>query len=360
MRHPIPLEHLVFTHRELRAQCGMGFGVLVLVTTVFVAFAVAQGRESDSLPKAEPAIDVVWAAWSIRTAAITSIAITCEIDTTVIGDGGDGKPRERFNPFAEAIPSKDKVLKATAEYAFENGKITIKKSGDVIDPDDPEAITRQILNAAFDGQANTSLHEETMLPMAVIERTLTPASIVFTNADFIAVALWMQPAKVLKEIGWSIDKMSMQQDPVDASGVQCRRIRIPRESLRWTSAIDVDPNRKWIPVRWQSWLDGKLSTVLTIDYRNEEEFGPVVNEWVYDRYNEEGEHESISRGRVTRCDLNGDIDDSRFTIKFPLGTHVVENSRGGNRYYIQMPSDLLVPINENDYGRTIPLDQVEK
>jgi hypothetical protein len=303
----------------------------------------------------EPTINDVHAAWVSRTAAIEFVEITCEIVTTVIGDGVEGKPRERLNPFAKAIPTTDRVLKATAEYAYENGKTAIKKSSDIIPPDDPDTIAQQIFHAAFDGKTNASYVKQAgYLTMGDIERSSTPSPRVATNLDFLAVSLWIEPSRVLKDSGWSVGRMSLEKDLLETSGILCRRIRVPR-GPRLTGAIDADPKRDWTPVRWQTWADGKPSTVVTIGYRHDEGFGPVVSEWEITRYNEAGRHESTSRGRVIRYDLNRDIDDSSFTVKFPVGTHVVEKWRNRNRYYIQMPNDLLVPIKESDFGSREPL-----
>ena len=57
-------------------------------------------------------------------------------------------------------------------------------------------------------------------------------------------------------------------------------------------------------------------------------------------------------GSVDKCTVNAKIDESKFTVEFPVGTHVHDSSKGD---YIQQPAGKIKPISPKEYG-VIPSD----
>lgn len=202
----------------------------------------------------------------------------------------------------------------------------------------------------YDGTVNTQLIEETSLPMGSIIKEQTADRRLYVHVDFLAVNFWLHPKEVLQRIGWSVADMSVEEDIVEVNGVKCRRVLIPRKGNRWKSVLDVKPESGWVPVQWQTWLDGKLTMKLSIRYGVDEKAGPVVKDWSYVRYNDVGDTEKILRGQVSKYSINSGVDDALFTIQFPVGTHVLEKSNGERRYYRQ-DTDGLKLIDQREYGK---------
>jgi hypothetical protein len=76
----------------------------------------------------------------------------------------------------------------------------------------------------------------------------------------------------------------------------------------------------------------------------------VIKNWELVDCDEAGIVEAIRKGTVTSSTLNGQVDESRFEIKFPIGTHVIEKDGDVKKYYIQ-EKDRLVPIEPEEYGK---------
>jgi hypothetical protein len=302
--------------------------------------------EGDLVPSSRNDLE---SAWAERAGAITSLTLTAAIDETIVGSGED--PAEQPGPFDVTRPKDDQTSKVVIEYAHDEREIGLTRRSFASTGDEQaEKAPQQQLLLTFDGQINSSLCvEEARLPMGTIKTSRSADSRLYVHVDFLAVSLWLHPKKMLRDIGWSVDTMTVEKNTVDVSGVACRRIRIPRNTNRWTSAIDVDPARDFVPVQWQTWLDGHLSMKLTIEYEDDKKVGPVVKGWSYAHY-KMGAKERFFEGTVTQYDVNSDVPNSRFKIEFPVGTHVSEETNGNIRYYIQQV-DRLVPIKEGDYGR---------
>lgn len=287
--------------------------------------------------------------WSKRNESVNSLAVVAQMEQVTPGSGRE--PEKDNDPSSFPVPKNDLISTANLEYFFKLGKMSVLKETDkVLDSNNPGKYVPQRFSATFDTKKNSSLVEQAELPMGTIEKELVPSSRILSNADLLAFGLWHNPKRVLQATGWSYDEMTIEQDPIDVDGVSCRRIRMPRTGgKRWTSAIDVDAENSWLPVQWQRWLDGKLCAKLSIEYKSDKVAGATVKEWRYIAYDDAGSTSIIRRGKVKSFVVNGHIEDSRFSIKFPRGTHVAEVDGGSRKYFIQ-EEEGLAPIEEKDYG----------
>lgn len=281
------------------------------------------------------------AAWNQRTNAIKSLTLKAEYAAFTKGRGD--VPLEPQGPFSDGRPKEDRIFNNKLEYIYEHGKAAVTRSGQVIDGNDPEKARQQVFHATFDGALNASLIQQEKIVSGSIEKKGVANGYVTQNADLLAVNLWLQPQVVLHDVGWSFESMSVEENIIDVEGIKCRRLRVPRGTPRWTSAIDCDAEKGWIPVQWQTWLDGKLTMKLSIEYAKDKKTEPMVKGWVYTNYGKDGEIESSRIAKVTQIEVNIDIDDKNFTIQFPEGTRVTEVVGGiGNerRQYVQQSGGL--------------------
>ncbi len=329
------------------------FAVCLLRALAVLAIAANAPAQAAGTPlPLAPLPPEMEAAWKHRTNAIKSLTIKADIDEFIKGRGDS--PKEPDSPFANSPPKGDRNYKATLEFAFEQGKAAVTHSGHVTDVDHPEKSRQQTDRAAFDGRVNMRLIEETGFQRTgSVERMDFCDGRITQDANLLGVNLWLQPNVTFLAVGYSLENMRVEQDPVDVDGISCRRIHISRSTPRYVTTIDVDPNKEWVPVQLLSVFDGRPSMKVTIKYGIDKNAGPVVTEWVFTNYNKAGDIEKTRKAKVTQYQVNGEIDDKRFAIEFPIGTLIVERNGNDARYYVQQAGG-RVSIKASEFGRPKP------
>jgi hypothetical protein len=256
--------------------------------------------------------------------------------------GRGEQPAKDLGPLTDNPPKTDLRTVSKAEYYYDEGKTGLSRTGRVSLHDGSDNTVEQTFRATFDGQLTASLAEQVgEIGSGSIEKKRTAGGHISQYGLLLPVNLWLQPQLTFNGVGWDVENMKNENDTVDVDGIECRRIRIPRGSSSWTSTLDADAKRGWIPMQWQTWLDGRLTQKLSIQYKTDEKVGPVVSGWTLASYNKAGETETTRKGRVTHCETNVKIDPSHFKIDFPVGTRIWEDIPGGRRYYLQKAEGMV-------------------
>jgi hypothetical protein len=286
-------------------------------------------------------------AWQKRTDSIRSVAMKIDMEEFIKG-GAEDKPAEPGDPFGDPEVKGGRAFKISLEYEYDRGKVALSRSGPIVDPDDPKKTSQIHHHDTFDGKETRGYHEQSHFsPTGFLEKTASPH--ILRRVELSAIGLWQRPQADLRA-SWPKEKMTVDEKPVVVDGIKCRRIRISRGVPEWETALDVDPTRSWVPIQWQMWYHKKPKMKLVIKYGVDAKIGPVVKEWSSTDYNDAGEFEKLCKAKVTHCQINGDIEDSRFTIHFPVGTRVWEMIQpDGRAYYIQKESG-LVPIKASEFS----------
>jgi len=297
--------------------------------------------------KAEPSNEQqeVESAWRKRTDEVKSLILAA--DVVEITKGRGEQVVDQTGPFAEATPKNDRKLISKAEFYFDRGKSAITEINPGYTNEDEVKVEPKTFRATFDGQLNASLLEQAENRSGSFERKREPCGHITQYGLMVAVNLWLQPQLTLKDLGWNTSDLKIENESTEVGGIGCRRIRIPRNSPTWTSALDVDPDKGWLPMQWQTWLNGRLTGKLVIEYANNKNIGRVISGWSYTRYDKAGESELIRGAHVTRCETNVEIPPHRFTIKFPIGTPIWEDIQGARRYYVQK-AEGMVPLEKRN------------
>jgi len=290
------------------------------------------GQDVQSSSDNELIIDEVLEGWSVPGQEITSLTMKTEIEEV----------------------TNNERKKVSMEYAFSEGKIEFVRSEDTVKENDGDAKNALCLRTAYDGHVNASFYNHPKRPMGTIEYSGKSSKEFFVNYDVLATAFWLNPKRVLLETGWQLSSMTFEDKFVDVDGLKCRRLHIRRInpstgrlSKKWNSIIDVAPERAYAPVQWQMLLNNKLRTKLKMNYEDKDSSFVLVN-WSINNY--VGADAGNSRkGKVVEFSLNPDIDDSRFAIEFPIGTHISEKSVEGFRYFVQVEGGMAA-ITEGEYG----------
>jgi hypothetical protein len=266
-------------------------------------------------------------AWRNRTVVVKSLILVADVVEVTKGRGK--RAAEPPGPFSEDVPETDRNVSATAEFYFDRGKAAFIEIKQVAADEQTANLGPKTFRATFDGQLNASLLHQAEKLSGSIERKAVAGTYISQNSALLAVNLWLQPQLAFKDIGWNTSGLTIENESTDVDGIKCRRIRIPRSSRNWTSTLDVDADKGWLPVQWQTWSNGRRAMKLVIEYGTDHNVGHVVSGWNYTHYDQAGAIELIRTADVTRCETNVDIAADRFTIDFPIDTTIWEDTPGG-------------------------------
>jgi hypothetical protein len=318
-----------------------------LFATVFVILQATGVRAETTPPPAnQKEFQQIEAAWKARTSQIRSLTMRVDAEEFTKGRGDKPLDNDKNNPFHEPLPETGRAFKA-----FKQGKAALTRSGPIIDPEDPEKTSQQTLRFVFDGHECRSLCEQTGFPaMGSFEKRDSPDGPIIQNADLLGIPLWMQSHDVLRAVWAPKMTMTLDREAVEVDGVSCRRIRFVSVNSGRTATLDLDPRTGWLPLQWQKWSDrqdGQLSMSLTIKYGDDAKIGPVPKAWTFTDFDPNGGFNQIRKAKVASYEVNGDVDDNRFTLAFPAGTRVSERTTDHKtRQYVQQAAG-LVPVDDD-------------
>jgi len=301
--------------------------------------ATVFGQQSDSSTDRQQ----IESAWRHRTDVVKSLIVTADVVEVTKGRGP--RAAEPPGPFSEDVPVTDRTVSATIEFYFDRGKAAIMENKQVAPDESSVNLGPKTLHATFDGQLNAALHEQGEFRSGSIERKATAGTYISQNTSLLALNLWLQPQLAFKDIGWNARGLTIDNESTDVNGIKCKRIKIPRSSRNWTSALDVDADNDWLPIQWQTWLGGRLTMKLGIDYAVDQNAGRVVSGWKYTHYDHAGNIEQTRTAEIINCETNVEIAPHDFTIDFPIGTPIWEDTPAGRRYYVLEPSG-MVPVEK--------------
>lgn len=297
--------------------------------------ACVYGQKTDSSNER----DQVESAWRNRPNVVKSLILAADVVEVTKGRGE--KAAELSGLFSDDSPKADRKLQSRVEFFFDGGKTAITEIKPGSGSEDGVKVEPQTFRATFDGRLNASLLEQGEKLSGSIERKGVASGLISQNGLVLAVNLWLQPQLTLKDTGWNASKFTIETEPVQLGAINCRRIKIPRDSNKWTSALDVDADKGWIPMRWQTLLDGHLTLELLFEYAVDKNVGPVIRGWKFTRYDKSGQSEVIRTATVTHYETNVNIAPNKFTIDFPIGTPIWEDIPGGRRYYVQQAGAMV-------------------
>lgn len=328
--------------------------VRVTCLAVFVLLLGAVGAYSQSQNPSfrdDALVAEVVRAWDLRTSKLKSIEIAADLEEKTIGT--DAPPSPPGDPFAEHKSERDQLAKVKLKYLQSGERIKLGRYSDRVYNGKPNAeYVSQLLLLSFDGKSNFQLIEQaTRIAMGEIDKSPKAIHRFNVHIDFAPIYLWQHPTKVLEAAGWNCAGMSTDGTVHEIDGISCLRMEIPRKNNKaWTSVLSVDPAREYIPVKWQTSFHGRPMKTFSIGYMENATKELVIKSWELVDCDEAGIVESIRKGTVTSSTLNGQVDNTRFAIKFPIGTHIIEKDGAVKKFYIQ-DKDGLVPIEPEEYGR---------
>jgi hypothetical protein len=106
----------------------------------------------------------------------------------------------------------------------------------------------------------------------------------------------------------------------------------------WQNRLWIDSEREFVPVRWQSIVQGVLRIQLDVEYEHDASYGWVPCAWKWSCYGHPDAGQPVGKlteqgsAHVTRHELNVHIPGSEFVFDFPVGTYVGDERN--NEHYI--------------------------
>ena len=243
---------------------------------------LVSGQSRDQTLTAHAWLREMQQAYDKRTKKLNSLSVHFAIDDIIKGVGEQNATRGDAL-FSDPMPAEDLHSNVQLDYFFENGKLAYKRSSSkVMDLNDPTHIRPQQTQYTFNGEMNNSLVVETSLPLGTIDMEPTPSRLLLSAVDCFAVNLWRDPRVVLEAAEWFYDGMVLEEKPVTVDGTECRRVSFYRKgSKRWTMSLDVTTDGNFLPLQYQTWSSGRLSTKVSIKYASDETLGSRITQWSY-------------------------------------------------------------------------------
>lgn len=297
-------------------------------------------------------VDEILKAWEERKSQITSFEYHGVL--TTVHDYR--KAIDPHSPLRELVidPTQDEVtLVRKFVVAMDGKKFMHSEIGDVWHDDLGEKGAGRTV-ASFDGQEYISLidHAKSPLAMGDFRRCKELKNRMPGEVNRLAILFWYDPAGTLALWGWSLKNLQLANEGkvvASSSAEQCVELRSLRGGGRQILRLLIQDSAPNLPVRVVFESDQQQRSVLQIAYSGKGELQKVAS-WVRTQYGDNLIVESVTEGQVERCTVNRPVEDAAFSVEIRPGTHLMEETKTGNRYWIQGSDGNRKPITEEEFG----------
>lgn len=312
--------------------------IIAVLTATFAGALKCPAREPAAThdPR-EAELQQILAAWNERSTAIWALDATQSLSQAIRGSGEQSIPPDTLkDPFADIpAPKDDALIRSRTELLLCKGQAAMTATTKVQSHRDPNRWTPQTLRFSIDGDERRTLYEQEPPLQATVDFTRNEHGVVFMHQPCLPIFLWLRPEGVIRQSQWLFDEMYVEEHDVVVEGTKCRRIVIPHKHEHWLSTIDVDPQRGLIPLRWETRLQGKSTSLLTIEFRQDAVVGFVPSGWVNKFAGSEPTHAEVAINSI-----NQEIPEDRLSVTLPDGTFVTKSKGGIRTYGIQRDGGL--------------------
>ncbi len=336
--------------------------LLCLLTLHLETPGVRAETASESVKGSKP-VDDVLAAWARRQTSIRSFSATVIVQEKLLAeDSGPDQAKGHLAPMQVMLGGRK--VESRLEFAIEGEKLSQLKTTRVFEAKEPPAKKHQRLklgatrrktpvkvhHEAFNGVFNSGFFKQGQAAVGEIDRRGKANRDLVADLDVLAIHLWLNPTRLLESVKYRVDNREPPRTIGKNGAERLWRLQLVRSLPNWSGLIEVDPARGFAPTRFQTQLRGRVSMDVAIQYMNSDGRIPVIQGWEVLRYGDSGKLEATRKGTLAEHSVNQNIDDSVFTVTFPIGAHVTERIDGEKRYFAKRANG-LEPIEKEMYGR---------
>lgn len=303
---------------------------ILLIACALVAATVTtvRGEEGPTPAKA-------LAAWTKRQEGPKSLQYFCDMETSKMVGAPQGTSDAFAPQKADDDPKRAVLVRTKAMFALSGKKIAYTKDGDHLSMGALEtAQSRRI----YDGAKENSLFQRDGFSAGEVDSGSWAERMLLCNKELVPFFLAHQPIRVLEEIGYKLDRMTVSQAKVFRNGHECVEYAISRPSQALASRLWVDPARDYLPLEYADLIGERVASRMAIKYVSDPQVLWRISEIHVTSFARTGVPRTSWFFKMTDFSVNKTMDDI-FTLDFPEGTQVVEGT------------NIMAPVPEEEKGR---------
>lgn len=288
-------------------------------------------------------VEEIREAWSRHAAAIQSVKYECE-QTWVESIHKKVVSGDPFDTPADPQAKREEIKKrGTISFIRYGEKAALTRVAEQWNYErNGPVIVRQY--QVYDGRNRIQLGER----LASVEQASTPQHAINNSVELWPLWLAHWPADQLqRHEGFDLERMEITGDEVICGEAACIELTLPSEHNKESNyAIYVDPAKDLHIVKLISSYKGVPRLQFDVELIPDKEITWRPASWRSELANESNPEGTFIRNVVKNFAINEPIDESVFTVKFPIGTHVFDNGK----YFIQEPNGTRREISEREFG----------
>ncbi len=300
-------------------------------------------------------IEQIEQAWKSHTEKIRSLDCRYEQEITeTVGNDPFGFGEGAKDDSPERLVTQQRTVQLLLEAAE---RFALRSEGERWHGEKQDVVIRNSYWAS-NGRQSSTLLDGPGIAMPIGEVFIPPrepGESVFNNTWYQALVLSIKPVEQLRSADHTLKAMTLDENACLYEGAECKLLRIPRSNGEF-SEITVDPRVDYLPVRFVALVRGKPYYRHVLTYQEDPEAGWILAKSQTELY--AGANQKIHcsiRNRLKAIEVNRDVPDESFAIKFPVGTHIGKFIDGERTFFIQRQPNVQVEISDDEVGVVEPV-----
>jgi hypothetical protein len=313
-------------------------GVFCAVLILMADCLLAQEARQDP-----PSVERILAAWGRRRDAIKTLHYEGDLELAYMAASRPGDA-DLFNDAPPDKPAMEVVLRQTISFSAAGTMVDFRLKGEQWEP--MQCVRKPYFyRATFDGTTYRTLMKMSDIPMGTSDETAGAGDEVTLVFDQTAFWLAFDPCRHFDQFGYDTKRMVIRNGMATSDAYPSVDVVMPGSVPQAVVLLCLDTSKDYLPVRFVREIDGMPRSQFDIEYAKNHVVGWVVSSWTSQVMGR------TSRVKIRKCSVNGDLDGELFTLEFPAGTHVIEQTAQGEQYYIQLADGAQIPIARDQYGQ---------
>jgi hypothetical protein len=145
--------------------------------------------------------------------------------------------------------------------------------------------------------------------------------------------------------------LRVTKESVEVNKTSCVELSLSDAKKIATALVYVEKKEPFLPIQI-TFFSHKGAPLITYNftYKPDSKDHFVLDTWSELRFNADQVLERQVQGEVRECLLGTPIPDTDFVLKFPVGTHIIEYTTDGEKYWVQSSDDEMTEIKKEEFG----------